>query len=604
MAISEHTTLASNQNDDGLALEDHAVGNPTESSSETVSISPGSGTWEISSGVISGTPLDQPSEDRATSSLVGKPSDDVSDDDVSGAPTLPTSNDRLTAGLIPDVTDDSQDDGGITVPQPPPQDVDLIGVPDDDEEDTDDDGDVIVVPQPPPQDADLIGVPGDDEEDTDDDSGTVTVPQPPPQDVEIIVTPGDPDCGNDNSGFVQPVIEDIVGTRFNDRLNGTGNDDVIYGRGGDDEIYGSDGRDTIYGNTGDDEIQGADGDDWLYGGEGEDFVLGGDGDDELYGNAGNDELNGGDGDDILHGHAGNDELFGGQGDDTLYGGAGDDVFYTPFGTDHDTIYGGAGSDTIDFLWLNKDIDIDLSEGKAAIDGTDVATMTSIENIFTGGGDDVITGSQQDNAIFGGAGDDWIRGKAGADTLTGSRGADTFYWQHGDIVDSCGVHLGLDIITDFDATEDTLDFGSLINMGACDDITDYVSLEETDDGTMVSVDLGGVQQVALLEDVFELDMKSLYEGDTLLARSAGCLPARSDRRGQSSLDHYCAISWNTQSIPTSYRGITDALHWPSFHVVGRRCCCVGSGGFCSAARDHRIAVNCDQCSGEQDFPARQ
>ena len=117
------------------------------------------------------------------------------------------------------------------------------------------------------------------------------------------------------------------------------------------------------------------------------------------------------------------------------------------------------------------------------------------------------------------GDDWIRGKAGADTLTGSRGADTFYWQHGDIVDSCGVHLGLDIITDFDATEDTLDFGSLINMGACDDITDYVSLEETDDGTVVSVDLGdlgGVQQVALLEDVFELDVKSLYEGDTLLA----------------------------------------------------------------------------------------
>ena len=556
MAISEHTTLASNQNDDGLALEDHAVGNPTESSSETVSISPGSGTWEISSGVISGTPLYQPSEDRATSSLVGKPSDDVSDDDVSGAPKLPTSNDRLTAGLIPDVTDDSQDDGGITVPQPPPQDVDLIGVP------------------------------GDDEEDTDDDSGTITVPQPSPQDVEIIVTPGDPDCGNDNSGFVQPGIEDIVGTRFNDRLNGTGNDDVIYGRGGDDEIYGSDGRDTIYGNTGDDEIQGAYGDDWLYGSEGEDFVLGGDGDDELYGNAGN------------------DELFSGQGDDTLYGGAGDDVFYTPFGTDHNTIYGGAGSDTIDFLWLNKDVDIDLSEDKAAVDGTDVATMTSIENIFTGGGDDVIMGSQQDNAIFGGAGDDWIRGKAGADTLTRSGGAHTFYWQHGDIVDSCGVHLGLDIITDFDATEDTLDFGSLVNMGACDDITDYVSLEETDDGTMVSVDLGGVQQVALLEDVFELDMKSLYEGDTLLARSAGCLPARSDRRGQSSLDHYCAISWNTQSIPTSYRGITDALHWPSFHVVGRRCCCVGSGGFCSAARDHRIAVNYDQCSGEQDFPARQ
>ena len=257
----------------------------------------------------------------------------------------------------------------------------------------------------------------------------------------------------------------------------------------------------------------------MSGGRGVDVIAGGDGDDEIYGHAGDDELNGGYGVDIIDGGSGNDEIAGGQGDDELYGGSGDDIFYSPYKHDHDVVDGGRGSDTIDFLWLAEDLTIDLANGSAAIDGEEVVSMSSIENVIGGVANDAITGDRQDNIINGGNGDDWIRGKQGADTLTGGEGADTFSWQRNDIVNRGGDHLGLDVITDFDACEDTLDFTGLLNLGEFGDIAEYVGLEETDDGTIVSVDLGGrggVQQVALLEDVFELEVKSLYESDVLLA----------------------------------------------------------------------------------------
>ena len=136
MAIAKHTTLASNQNGDGLELEDHVVGNPTESSSETITISPGLGTWAISSGVISGNPVDRPSDEGTTTSLVGEPSDDASDDAVSGTPLYQPSEDSATSSLVGEPSDDTSDDAVSGTPLYQPSDdrgtTSLVGEPSDD----------------------------------------------------------------------------------------------------------------------------------------------------------------------------------------------------------------------------------------------------------------------------------------------------------------------------------------------------------------------------------------------------------------------------------------------------------------------------------------
>ena len=346
-------------------------------------------------------------------------------------------------------------------------------------------------------------------------------------------------AGGDGNDFIYGAgdNDEIYGDAGDDELRGGQGNDVVYGGTGDDAIIGGsgddwmsggegndvitgeDGVDQIYGDAGDDVIDGGNGDDWLSGGEGSDDVAGADGDDVVYGNAGDDTLDGGAGSDVIYGGTGNDHISGGEGDNALYGGAGNDVFYSnnPYG--HDAVVGGLGSDTIDFQGHVADVSIDLSQGTAAIDGREIVSMTSIENVIGGAGNDAITGGRQDNIINGGAGDDWIRGKQGADTLTGGEGADTFTWARQDIVNRNGDHLGVDVITDFNAAEDTLDFRGLINMRRNTDISEVVSLEETDEGTIVSVDFGnrgGVQEIALLEDVFELDVGSLYQSDALFA----------------------------------------------------------------------------------------
>ena len=82
-----------------------------------------------------------------------------------------------------------------------------------------------------------------------------------------------------------------------------------------DELSGIEVLGTAY----DDILQGGSDDNIIYAGDGDDVVIGNDGDDELYGNDGTDAIYGGDGDDYI---------VGGSGNDILYGGSGDDIFVT------------------------------------------------------------------------------------------------------------------------------------------------------------------------------------------------------------------------------------------------------------------------------------
>ncbi|QLB18247.1 Ig-like domain-containing protein [Mannheimia granulomatis] len=148
-------------------------------------------------------------------------------------------------------------------------------------------------------------------------------------------------------------IENLIGSKFDDKL--TGNKAA-------NNIFGGDGVDTIAGGEGDDFINGGLGDDLMFGNQGNDtYVIDSvadvvteeadQGTDHIYslvnytldanvenltligttakngtGNALNNEIRGNDAGNILNGLAGNDILIGGLGADTLSGGEGQDTF--------------------------------------------------------------------------------------------------------------------------------------------------------------------------------------------------------------------------------------------------------------------------------------
>ena len=259
-------------------------------------------------------------------------------------------------------------------------------------------------------------------------------------------------------------FDDVIeGGRGADVLNGQAGDDVIYGGskptgtappiepqpGDDDTITAGDGNDVVYAGSGNDKVWGDAGKDWISGGRGNDLLSGGEGDDVVSGNSGDDMMWGDAGNDEVVGGSGNDTLSGHTGDDALRGGSGDDVFYTDAGTD--AIFGGSGFDTLVMSSWAGDTNtyvVDLSAGIVGNSEVGFDTLSSIEAVVGGYGDDLIQGSTKANNLDGGAGDDVLRGGAGVDTLTGGEGNDLFVFLGKDVAKLGGGSLGTDIITDF------------------------------------------------------------------------------------------------------------------------------------------------------------
>lgn len=255
----------------------------------------------------------------------------------------------------------------------------------------------------------------------------------------------------DNPG-VQPTIASTSG---DDTLTGTSGTDIIYGQGGNDTIDGGAGADFLYGGDGNDVIAGGDGNDVIDGGAGNDQIDGGAGIDTASyadaasgvtvnlsitaaqdtGGAGTDalanieNLYGSAFDDVLIGDSGANILWGGPGDDVLVGGAG-----------NDTLNGGAGFDTVDYsreagtgnVYVNlgsgsfqvaSGPTIGAHQAQDTYGNTD--TLSSIEHVITGAGNDHVVGSAAAEVIETGAGDDWISGGGGGDTLIGGTGNDTY-----------------------------------------------------------------------------------------------------------------------------------------------------------------------------------
>ncbi|MGO1077574.1 calcium-binding protein [Inquilinus sp. CA228] len=260
---------------------------------------------------------------------------------------------------------------------------------------------------------------------------------------------------------------DLVGYAFS-TLGVTVNLQVGTGSGGDaqgdtligiEQVFGSNHADTLTGDAGANRLWGWIGNDRLNGGAGDDILETGSGFDIVDGGAGTDvlimdrstdtgnftfTLNGpagtggasavgiermeffaGAGNNTITGGSGNDSILDSDrvdGNDVLNGGAGDDRLMSSRGVD--TLDGGAGIDRAVVLRFGVMADLRLAiDGTTASDGTRILNVESLE-IFSGEGDDDITGGSQRDFIVGSGGDDVLRGGAGADHLDGSVGIDT------------------------------------------------------------------------------------------------------------------------------------------------------------------------------------
>jgi Ca2+-binding RTX toxin-like protein len=129
--------------------------------------------------------------------------------------------------------------------------------------------------------------------------------------------------------------------------------------------------------------------------------------------SGIENLTGGQGNDTLAGNAIDNKLNGGAGNDVLDGGSGDDM-----------LDGGAGTDTATFASEGQGVTASLATGTATGVGSGNDTLTNVENLTGGAGNDTLAGNAGANTLAGGGGNDLLVGGAGNDTLDGGTGVDT------------------------------------------------------------------------------------------------------------------------------------------------------------------------------------
>ena len=207
--------------------------------------------------------------------------------------------------------------------------------------------------------------------------------------------------GNHAEGDAVSGFENVIGSSFNDKLQGDGGINKLDGGRGNDVLIGGDGADQLTGGSGVDVLNGGGGADQLIGGSGTDEANYSDSNvgvsvnlgtgagsgghaqgDQLSGienpkgSGFNDTLIGGILANSLAGSGGNDRLEGGAGKDNLDGGSGADVLIG--GTGIDTIAGRSGADT--FVLFNKTLSADVIR-----DFTAGADTLEIDAILFGGG---------------------------------------------------------------------------------------------------------------------------------------------------------------------------------------------------------------------------
>jgi Ca2+-binding RTX toxin-like protein len=240
----------------------------------------------------------------------------------------------------------------------------------------------------------------------------------------------------------------LLGTEFEDFTFGTDGDDRLEGQAGNDYLLGKGGDDYLDGGADNDflveDVEGATsfGNDIYIGGTGIDrlsyFASTGDltVDLRLQGVAQNTGVTGTDtisGIEHITATNQNDTLTGTEdanwfwtfaGNDVLSGGGGDDLFTVASG--NKIINGGTGSDTVQVfdqssnpVYTSAGITVSLQlQGTAQATGIGSWTLTNVENLVGGGGNDTLTGDNGNNVILGDLGNDRLTGSGGDDVLVG------------------------------------------------------------------------------------------------------------------------------------------------------------------------------------------
>ncbi|PUB88041.1 MAG: hypothetical protein DBP00_07365 [gamma proteobacterium symbiont of Ctena orbiculata] len=267
------------------------------------------------------------------------------------------------------------------------------------------------------------------------------------------------------------VIENAIGTAYNDNLIGNETDNNLEGQNGDDELWGGLGNDILNGGDGDDIYNYNIGDghdviindvisnDTIVFGAGivfEDIVISFSNNDMILSLPGNgsitisdydlgsgvsrdyfhfsdssittDWITGGTGSTRITGTNDNDLITGGAlgetingryGSDVIYGGGGNDTIYAATSSqdefDSNFIYGGGGDDAIDGSYGDDYID--------GGDGNDsISSSGGSDTLIGGTGDDHI-GSDGSSTLYGGAGNDWLQSSGSNDTIYAESGSD-------------------------------------------------------------------------------------------------------------------------------------------------------------------------------------
>ncbi len=179
-------------------------------------------------------------------------------------------------------------------------------------------------------------------------------------------------------------FENVVGSGFNDTLNGDGGDNVITPGAGDDAVDGNAGSDTVdYSDaTAPVEVD-------LDAGT----ATGGSGNDTI---SDTESVQGSDFNDTLSGDAGDNGLFGGAGNDSLAGaGNADD------GAPGDTLEGEGGIDTVDYSSADSVIlELNCSGTPGTGDaGEDIDAIDTMENAILTAGDDEFFGNTFGNKVW-------------------------------------------------------------------------------------------------------------------------------------------------------------------------------------------------------------
>jgi Ca2+-binding RTX toxin-like protein len=276
-------------------------------------------------------------------------------------------------------------------------------------------------------------------------------------------------------------IENVLGSAFNDTLNGDNGANELNGGGGNDVLSGGQGGDNLIGGTGIDSAS------YQFsnvavnvnlkantatGGhaEGDTFnsvenLIGSAFNDVLTGSGANNTLNGGAGNDTLSGGNGNDTLLGGAGNDTLVGGAGADV-----------LNGGADFDTASYSQSNAAVTVNLNAGTGNGGHATGDTLSGIEKVIGSNFNDTLIGTSGDDSLNGGAGNDTLRGLGGDDFLVGGAGNDTV------VIANNG---GFDIFADYTAGSDTIDLTGISGLNSYADVQARMSQA----GANVVIDFG-------------------------------------------------------------------------------------------------------------------